>query len=73
MQILATGAVTEDSDTVRAFEIPEAEAVPVSVPLMFEGTIKALWGKTQGDSAVAVVQTPMGTYEAYNVSVACSQ
>ena len=72
-QVLATSSGEGGSDTLRAFEVPELEAVPVSAPLVFEGTITALWTKPQGDSAVAVVQTPAGSYEAYNVSIACSQ
>ena len=72
-QVLATSVGDNPSDSVRAFEIPEQEAVAVSAPLVFEGTIRALWTKSQGDSAVAVVQTPTGTYEAYTVSIACSQ
>lgn len=72
-QVLATNAGDNPSDNIRAFDIPEQDAVAVSAPLVFEGAITALWTKAQGDSAVAVVQTPTGTYEAYSVSIACSQ
>ena len=72
-QVLVSGMDDGASDSVRAFEIPEFEAVPVSVPLVFEGSITALWTKPQGDTAAAVVRTPTGAYEAYSVSIACSQ
>jgi hypothetical protein len=72
-QLIATSAGDTGSDGLRAFEIPEAEAAPVSAPLVFEGTITALWTKPQGDTAVAVVRTPTGSYEAYSVSITCSQ
>jgi hypothetical protein len=72
-QVIATGAGDSENDSLRAFEIQEQEAVPVSAPLVFEGAITALWTKPQGDTAVAVVRTSTGSYEAYSVSIACSQ
>ncbi len=72
-QVIATSAGDAENDSLRAFEIPELEAVPVSAPLVFEGSITGLWTKLQGDTAVAVVRTPTGSYEAYSVSIACSQ
>ncbi len=72
-QIVTTSAGDNASDNLRAFEIPESTAVSVSAPLVFEGTISALWTKPAGDSAVAIVKTPTGTYEAYSVSITCNQ
>ncbi len=72
-QVIATAAGSTASDSLRAFDIADLEAIGVSVPLVFEGKMTALWTKPQGDSAVAVIRTPMGTYEAYSVSIACSQ
>lgn len=70
---LASSAGEAGSDNLRTFKIVELEAAPVSAPLVFEGSITALWAKPQGDTAVAVIQTPAGSYEAYSVSIACSQ
>lgn len=72
-QVLATAAGSGSNDSIRAFDIPDTEAIGVSAPLVFEGNITTLWTKPPGDSAVAVVRTAAGTYEAYSVSVACSQ
>jgi hypothetical protein len=73
-QLLATGSGdNSNGDTIRAFEIPDTEAVMVSSPLVFEGTITALWTGTGGDAATAVVRTPTGNYEAYSISISCNQ
>jgi hypothetical protein len=61
------------NDTIRAYEIGDRDARPVSPPLAFDGTVTALWATTDGDSAVAVIRTQTGSYEAYSVSVACNQ
>lgn len=73
-QLLATGAGDDlVNDTIRAFEIDEQGARAVSPPLAFDGPLTALWTTSDGDSAIAVLHTQTGSYEAYNVSVACNQ
>ena len=72
-QLLATAAGDGSGDSIRAFEIPENEAATVSSPLVFDGMITALWTRTQGDVATAVVRTPTGKYEAYSISISCNQ
>ncbi|HEX6878791.1 MAG TPA: hypothetical protein VF135_00375 [Terriglobales bacterium] len=74
MQLLATGAGDDSgSDTLRAYEIGDRDARPVSPPLAFDGSVTALWTTTEGDSAIAVNRRQTGGYEAYSVSVACNQ
>ncbi|MGE5110106.1 MAG: hypothetical protein ACM3JB_04545 [Acidobacteriaceae bacterium] len=74
MQLLATAAGDDQSsDTVRAFEIDNQDLRPVSPPLAFDGPLTALWTTMDGDSAIAVLRTQTESYEAYSISVACSQ
>jgi hypothetical protein len=73
-QLLVSGAGDDSvNDTIRAYEVGDRDARPVSPPLAFDGTVTALWTTTDGDSAVAVIRTQTGSYEAYSVSVACNQ
>jgi hypothetical protein len=73
-QLLATGAGDDAvNDTIRAFEIDDQGARAVSPPLAFDGPVTALWTTSEGDSAIAVLRTQTGSYEAYSVSVACNQ
>ncbi len=73
-QLLAAGAGDDSvNDTIRAFEISDQGARTVSPPLAFDGPLTALWTMADGDSAIAVLRTQTGGYEAYSVSVACNQ
>jgi hypothetical protein len=73
-QLLVSGAGDDSvNDTIRAYEVGDHDARAVSPPLAFDGTVTALWTTTEGDSAVAVIRTRTGSYEAYSVSVACNQ
>jgi hypothetical protein len=62
------------SDSVRAYEFPDRDAIAVSAPADFSGGITALWRETKGDTAVAVARNH-GTrnYEAFRLAVACGQ
>jgi hypothetical protein len=72
-QLLVT-AVGDGADSLRAFEVPDREPVLVSAPFSFDNPITALWTSTDGTNANAVVHNLTGgRYEAYSVSVACSQ
>jgi hypothetical protein len=74
IQLLATAAGDDTgSDTIRAYEVGDRDARPVSPPLAFDGSVTALWTTTEGDSAIAVSRRPTGGYEAYSISVACNQ
>jgi hypothetical protein len=73
-QILATsngdGTVL---DTIRAFEFPDRDPMPVSQPLDMNGTVTALWTESSGTGAIAVVRNPTGRYEAFRLELSCSQ
>jgi len=72
-QLLVTGAGDDTTgDSLRAYEIPYREPVLVSAAADFSGPITALW--THGDSATAVAHNlRTGSYDAYSVSVTCSE
>lgn len=73
-QVLATSPAESATDSVRAYEIPERDPVPVSEAVDFSGPISALWTEARGDSAVAVMKnTETGNYEAFRLAVACGQ
>lgn len=73
-QVLATGAEQNSGDSVRAFEIPDRDPVAVSSAVDFSGGISALWTEARGDTAIAVTKNPLaGNYEAFRLSLACSQ
>jgi hypothetical protein len=62
-----------DRDGLRAFEIPDRDPVAASSALEFDGRIVALWPETSGNSATAIVRrNNTGRYEAYRVSISCS-
>ena len=73
-QILATGSGEDANDTVRAFEIPDREALAVGQPLDLGGSITALWAGPDGSSAIAVSQnSKTRKYEAYRITITCGQ
>jgi hypothetical protein len=73
-QILATGSDDGSGNSVRAYEIPDHDPVPVSAAVDFPGAISALWTEVKGDTAVAVAKNPVtGNYEAFRLAVACNQ
>jgi hypothetical protein len=73
-QVLATQAGSGPHDTVRAYEIPDREPALVSQSLDFDGMITAFWAESNGNTAVAVARnSETGKYEAYRLTVACSQ
>lgn len=73
-QILATsngdGTVP---DTIRAYEFPDRDPVPVSQPLDMIGMVTALWTETSGTGVIAVVRNQTGKYEAFRLEISCSQ
>ncbi|HKW74571.1 MAG TPA: hypothetical protein VJN64_03530 [Terriglobales bacterium] len=73
-QVLATGAGERSNDTVRAYEFPDRDPVPVSAPLELPGSVTGLWTEARGDSAVVVVRDQdTGGYEAFRLAMACGQ
>jgi hypothetical protein len=74
-QILATsngdGAMP---DTLRAYEFPDRDPVPVSLPVEVNGTVTALWSELHANGVIAVVHNRQtGKYEAFRIEIACGQ
>jgi hypothetical protein len=73
-QVLATRSGDDSGDSVRAFEFPDRDPVPVSQAMDMPGGITALWTESQGTTAIAVSRNAeTGNYEAYRLAVACGQ
>jgi hypothetical protein len=73
-QVLATSPAESSGDSVRAYEFPDRDPVPVSAPIDFPGSITAFWTEARGDAIVAVVRDrETRTYEAFRLALACSQ
>ena len=73
-QVLATSAVDQGGDWVRAYEFPDRDAVPVSAAVEFPGEVTALWTEAKGETAVAVARNrETGNYEAFRLAMACNQ
>jgi len=73
-QVLATANGSGDTDQVTAFEILDREPVIASHPADFNGTITGLWADSEAASAIAVSRNAeTGEYEAYRLSITCSQ
>jgi hypothetical protein len=61
-----------DHDTLRAFEFPNRDPVAISPPTDFDGSIVALWPENSDQSATAIVRNNTGWYDAYRISISCS-
>lgn len=62
------------SDSIRAFQFPDRDPVPVSEPVDMGGAVVSLWTEQAGNSAVAISRNlRTGRYEAFRLSVSCSQ
>lgn len=73
-QVLAASSGRQSTDSVRAYEFPDRDAVAVSPSMELPGTISAMWAEAKGDTAIAVVNDrESGNYEAYRVAMACGQ
>ena len=73
-QVLTTHAGNDSTDSIRAYEFPDRDPVPVSQPVEFGGAVTALWTEAKGASAVAVVHNlKTGNYEALRLSIVCGQ
>jgi len=73
-QILVTQAGGGSGDSIRAYEVSERDAAPVSSALDVDGPITALWTEPRNTSAIAVYKdaTTEG-YEAFRVALGCGQ
>lgn len=61
-------------DAIQVFEIVERQAVAVSQPVELDGPVTALWPASDTKSVNAVVHNlKTGQYEAYSLTINCSQ
>ena len=73
-QILTTTSGTGPEDAVRAYEMTGREPVAVGQAVSFPSRITSLWTAPDNNGAVAVTHNAeTGKYEAYLLTMACSQ
>jgi hypothetical protein len=71
-QVIASSSGEAVNDSLRAFEIPALEAVPMSAPIAMDGTVTALWTAIDGKTAMAVVRNAANEYEVDRVTALCN-
>jgi hypothetical protein len=71
-QVIASSSGEAVSDSLRAFEIPALDALPVSASLALNGTVTALWTAQDGKSTLAVVRNTAGEFEVDRVTALCN-
>ncbi len=73
-QLLVTAASDDtQTDSLRAFEVPDRDPVLVSSTLDFPGPIISLWSHDSNTAVAIAHNLRNGNYEAYSVSVTCNQ
>ena len=73
-QVLATSSTDQAANSIRAYEFPDRDPVPVSAGVDFAGEVTALWTEAKGDTAVAIARNrETGNYESFRLAVACNQ
>jgi hypothetical protein len=73
-QILSTSSGNGQEDTVHAYEMLGHEPIAVGASVNFPGGITSLWTAPDDTGVVAVIHNPeTGKYEAYLLTMACSQ
>jgi hypothetical protein len=71
--LLVSAAGAAPTDSVRAYEIPGREAIPVNSPMPLDGSVMAMWPTNDGAAATVVIRKEQPVqYEAYNVSAVCN-
>ena len=73
-QILATQAGGGSGDSIRAYEVSDRDAAPVSSAIDVDGPVTALWTEPRSTSAIAIYKnaTTEG-YEAFRLALGCGQ
>jgi len=77
-QVLVSGSgAAAASDSLRAYELPGREAIPVSAPMQVPGTVTAIWPASGGNNATVVVHKPGSVgnsdkYEVWSVAASCN-
>jgi hypothetical protein len=72
VQVIASGSGEAASDSLRAYELPALEAVPVSAPLTMQGTVTAIWSAPDAKSIYTTVRIAPNQYEVDRVSALCN-
>jgi hypothetical protein len=71
--LLVSAAGAAPTDSVRAYEIPGREAIPVSGPMPLDGSVVALWQTADNATATMVIRKEQPVqFEAYHVSAVCN-
>jgi hypothetical protein len=76
-QIVASSSGEAITDSLRAYELPALEAIPVSDPLAMGGSVTALSASSDGKSILAIVRKPAAPghadpYEVDRVTANCN-
>lgn len=71
-QVIASSSGEATEDSLRAFEIPALDALPISSPLKLDGTVTAMWTAQDGKSLFAVIRNLAGEYEVDRVTALCN-
>jgi hypothetical protein len=71
-QIIASSSGEAAVDSLRAYEFPALEAIPVGAPLDVRGTVMALWPAPDGKTLLAAVRGAEDQYEVDRVSASCN-
>jgi hypothetical protein len=71
-QIIASSSGEAITDSLRAYELPGQEAIPVSAPLAMDGTVTSLATAADGKSLLAIVRQSTGNYEVDRVTALCN-
>jgi hypothetical protein len=62
------------SDSVRAFQFPDRDPVPVSEPVDMAGTVTSLWTESAGNSVIAISSNLRSNrYEAFRLAISCDR
>lgn len=72
IQVVVSGSGDEVNDSLRAYELPASEALPVSEPLDIQGTVTMLSTAPDGKSVLAVVRNAQNQYEVDRVTALCN-
>jgi hypothetical protein len=71
-QIVASGSGEAATDSLRAYELPALEVLPVSAPLAMDGTVTAIWPAPDGKSVFAALRKTPNQYEVDRVTALCN-
>lgn len=73
-QAVIADSPNNEHDSVRAYQIVDGQATPMSDPVPLPGPVTALWPEPSGREAIVVVHNlQTGEYEASRLGVACTQ